>query len=65
MGTAVDVDDIKPGDLVFYTSGGRVNHVAIYIGGGQVVHASSPKHGIRVSNLHYRTVYSVRSFLYD
>lgn len=55
-GTKIDVSEIKPGDLLFYGNGsGTINHVAIYIGGGQVVHASSPKTGIKISKYNYRT----------
>ena len=54
-GTQISISDIQPGDLLFYSSGGRINHVALYIGNGQVVHASSPKNGIRISNYNYRT----------
>jgi len=50
-GTRISMSEAKPGDLVFYAKGGRINHVGIYIGGGQLVHASSPKTGIRVSNV--------------
>ena len=63
MGTKVTADTIRPGDLVFYAKGGRVNHVAMYIGNGQVVHASSRKTGIKISTLNYRTVYCMRSYL--
>ena len=35
----------KPGDLVFYGNRSGINHVAIYVGGGQVVHASNPRVG--------------------
>ena len=54
-GKKVSVDNVKPGDVVYYTSGGRVNHVAIYIGGGKVVHASDRRTGIKISNMRYRT----------
>ena len=54
-GTKISEDELLPGDLVFYSNGSRINHVAIYIGGGQVVHASSPKTGIRTSSYRYRT----------
>lgn len=57
MGTAIDVSELQPGDLIFYAKGGRVNHVAIYIGSGQVIHASSPKTGIKISSYNYRTPY--------
>lgn len=56
MGTKISASEAKPGDLFFY--GGRgdyINHVALYIGGGQVIHASSPKTGIRISSYNYRT----------
>ncbi len=55
-GTKISAGDLQPGDLVFYgNSRGRINHVAIYIGGGQVVHASSERTGIKISNYKYRT----------
>lgn len=65
MGTAISMSEAKPGDLVFYAKGGRINHVAIYIGGGQVCHASSPKTGIKVSNAYYRTPCKVVRLLQD
>lgn len=56
VGTKIKAVDAKPGDLFFYGGkGGYINHVALYIGGGQVIHASSPKTGIRISNCNYRT----------
>lgn len=54
-GTKISASEIQPGDLVFYSKNGSINHVAIYIGGGQVVHASSPKTGIKISNMYYRS----------
>ncbi|MCI8799110.1 MAG: SH3 domain-containing protein [Lachnospiraceae bacterium] len=55
-GTKISAGDLQPGDLVFYgNSRGTINHVAIYIGGGQVIHASSVKTGIKISNYKYRT----------
>lgn len=54
-GTKISEGELLPGDLIFYSNGSRINHVAIYIGGGQVVHASSPKTGIRISSYKYRT----------
>ncbi len=59
-GKKIKVSDAQPGDLIFYTSGGRVNHVAICIGGGRVVHASNPRTGITTSSLRYRTPYCAR-----
>ena len=48
------VSDPKPGDLFFYSNGSRINHVAMYIGGGMVIHASNPSDGIKISNAYYR-----------
>lgn len=55
-GTKIKTSELQPGDLVFYgNSKGTINHVAIYIGGGKVIHASSPKTGIKISKYNYRT----------
>ena len=54
-GTKISMSEAQPGDLIFYAKGGRINHVALYIGAGQVVHASSPKTGIKISKYNYRT----------
>ena len=64
-GTYVSMNDIKAGDLVFYGYGNSINHVAIYIGNGQVVHASSPSTGIKISSVYYRTPITQRSILID
>lgn len=53
--TAIKESDLQPGDLVFYNGGtSTINHVAMYIGNGQVVHASNAKLGTIVSNMKYR-----------
>ena len=54
-GREVSLDQIQPGDLLFYSKGGSINHVALYIGNGQVVHASTERTGIKISNYNYRT----------
>lgn len=55
-GTKISTSDLQPGDLIFYAnSSGTINHVAIYIGGSQVIHASNPKSGIKISKYNYRT----------
>ena len=60
-GKAVAVSDMMPGDVVCYEG-----HVAIYIGGGQIVHASNskpyPAGGIKTSNAYYRTIVAVRRY---
>lgn len=63
LGKKVELSQAQPGDLVFYAKNGKINHVAIYIGGGQVVHASSPKTGIKISSVNYRTPAGVRRYL--
>lgn len=54
QGVPVSTDQMQPGDLLFYGSGRGINHVAMYIGSGQVVHASTERTGITVSNWNYR-----------
>jgi cell wall-associated NlpC family hydrolase len=63
VGKKISVSDARAGDLIFYSSGGRVNHVALCIGNGRVVHASNPKVGITTSNMYYRTPYCARRVL--
>lgn len=53
-GVTRSVSSPKPGDLFFYSNGSRINHVAMYIGGGLVIHASNPSDGIKISNAYYR-----------
>lgn len=65
-GTKISMDEAKPGDLIFYSNGsGTIDHVAIYIGGGQVIHASSPSTGIKISKYNYRTPLKVVRVIND
>lgn len=54
-GTSVNYDEAEPGDLICYSG-----HIGIYIGGGKIVHASTERTGIKVSNANYRPILSVR-----
>lgn len=54
-GKDVSLNELQPGDLLFYGNGGRVNHVAIYAGDGKIVHAASPSQGITTGNAFYQT----------
>ena len=62
-GTQVSLSDIQPGDLLFYDNGGGIGHVTIYIGNGQVCHASNERTGITISSISYRNpVCAVRAW---
>ena len=75
MGRQVSLSEIKPGDLVFYSGSGGINHVTMYIGGGYVVSASGPgssatpnnmgmyssgKSGVRTHVVDYRPITTIR-----
>ncbi len=62
QGHKIDISQIKPGDLLFYSNSKRyIGHVAIYIGNGQIVHAASPTYGICVWDYNYRDpIFAVR-----
>ena len=49
-GVAVSRANLQPGDLVMFGKSG-INHVAIYIGGGKIIHASTPSTGVRIDSL--------------
>lgn len=62
-GRQISVDSAQPGDLLFYASGDYINHVALYIGGGQVIHSSNATTGIIISPYNYRTPCKAVTFL--
>lgn len=57
-GREVSYSEIQPGDLICYAG-----HVAMYIGNGKIVHASSAKTGIKISYANYRTILNIRRVL--
>lgn len=61
-GTSVSLDNLQPGDLLFYNSTGSIDHVAIYIGGGQIVHAANSSSGIIISSAYYQTPVCARRY---
>ncbi|MCI8578439.1 MAG: C40 family peptidase [Lachnospiraceae bacterium] len=63
QGTAISADVMQPGDLLFYGQGSRINHVAMYIGNGQIVHASTERTGIKISKWNYRMPVRIVSML--
>ena len=62
-GTAISLDNLQPGDIIFYASGDYINHAALYIGGGEIIHASNPNTGICIAPYNYRTPYKAVTFL--
>jgi len=57
-GTAVSYSNARPGDLICYSG-----HVALYIGGGKIIHASTPSSGIIIGNATYRDIITIRRIL--
>ncbi|MBO5278114.1 MAG: SH3 domain-containing protein [Lachnospiraceae bacterium] len=65
-GRRISVDELQPGDLIFYPEPydpNEIGHVAMYIGNGQVVHASTASTGIKISSYNYRTIYGCVSII--
>ena len=60
--TKKDISQLEPGDLVFYGSG-YVDHVALYIGDGKIIHASGAATGIKISNYDYQQPAAVGTFM--
>lgn len=54
-GTRVDTSSLEPGDVLFYGYNGSIEHCAIYIGDGMIVHASTEETGIKISSAFYDT----------
>ncbi|MDE6212970.1 MAG: C40 family peptidase, partial [Lachnospiraceae bacterium] len=55
VGKGVSYSEAQPGDVIYY--GG---HVGIYIGNGQIVHASTERTGIKITSATYRSIITVR-----
>lgn len=53
-GHTISSSELKPGDLVFYGSSSYISHVGMFIGNGQIIHASNHIDGIKISNMYYR-----------
>ena len=59
------LSNAKPGDLLFYSNGTRINHVALYMGNNKVIHASNPSTGIKTTSpANYRTIAKIRRVIY-
>lgn len=64
-GKRISASELKPGDLVFYGSSSYINHVAIYIGNGKIIHASNRRDGIKISNMRYRNPVAFVRYIND
>ena len=67
VGVDVDINDIRPGDLLFYYDSGlgRIGHVTMYMGNNTVIHASNARLGVIVSGAGYRPPVRVKRILND
>jgi peptidoglycan DL-endopeptidase CwlO len=55
-GVPVSVSDVRPGDLVFWSSNGQpsgIHHVAMYIGNGQIIHAPRTGRPVEIDDMYY------------
>ena len=59
-GQAIAASSMEPGDLLFYSSGREIDHVAMYIGSGKIVHAANRRSGIKISTWNYRKPVTIR-----
>lgn len=67
-GTAVDKNNMnswKPGDILVYKSGSRVNHVALYLGDGLLMHALNAKYGTLIQDVFYYEKWDAKNYLAD
>ncbi len=62
-GWTVSRDDLKPGDVICYDYGGWCGHVAIYIGDGQVIHASASRGVVKYGNLDMMGIIAIKRFI--
>ena len=62
-GWTVSRDDLKPGDVICYDYGGWCGHVAIYVGDGQVIHASASRGVVKYGNLDMMGIIAIKRFI--
>lgn len=60
--TRKDISQLEPGDLVFYGNG-YIDHVALYIGDGKIIHASGAATGIKISNYDYQQPAAIGTYM--
>lgn len=64
FGKKINISELKPGDLIIYGES-QIEHVGMYIGNGQIVHASSARTGIKYSQMYYRNIIGCVRILND
>lgn len=62
-GRTVTLAQAKPGDLIFYGSSSGIDHVAMYIGDGYIIHEAGRAYGCKISKANYRTIKKIKNFL--
>ena len=64
-GRAISYSEVQPGDIICYSSNGgkSCTHVGFYIGNGQILHASNPRDGVKISSATYTDIYGVRNVI--
>ena len=62
-GSYVSKSDLQPGGLVFYGYSTKASHVAIYIGGGQIIHESNPRDGVKISPVNIMVYITARRLI--
>lgn len=63
-GTKISIDELLPGDLIIYGES-SIEHVGMYIGNGQIVHASNERTGIKYSQMYYRNIIGCVRMIYE
>ena len=64
-GTSISASNARPGDLFFYGKGSYIDHVGMYIGNGQIIHASNARSGIKISSASYKSPIKVVRYIND
>lgn len=62
-GRGINYSEAQPGDIICYGSGGRCTHVAIYIGGGQIIHSANSRKGVIIDRADYDTILGIRNVI--
>ncbi len=63
-GRSIDYSEIKPGDIICYTSNGsNCTHVGLYIGNGQIIHEANSRKGVIISAADYSTILGVKNII--